>query len=517
MNNLNSNLSCPKCLSESIKKSGFSASGNQRYTCNSCKHRTISPLGIGEIDQIHNQEAVSKNVKKALKSKKFFITSAQNATPIANHMLSAIKTYCDAENAELLVVPYRYKNPTSTFTDKDYDWWDSKIANNIIDRRIDLCKGLTLLADIKLQPTAAKPLTSLEGFTGTNSCIVGHPKAQMKTVPTRQGDMAKIMQTTGSITVENYTSSKAGSTGKFHHNFGGLIVEIDRKNNLFHMRRVSINRDGTFYDLDKHYGPDFVKKHDGVEGVVLGDIHQWWIDDQVNNAIPKLLKKLNPKKVVMHDVIDSYSISHHHQKMPFTNFAKHQAGMTNIKKELMDFAEWSNNLTKQFKNTDFTVVPSNHHEHIKRWIEEANWKSDPENAEFYLETAHHMLSNTIMTKTGAEYPDPFRYWINKMAPNLNLISTDSSHMIKNFEAGMHGHIGPNGARGSLLSLSKLGVKAIVGHVHSPAEESGSLAVGVCAMDMEYANGPSSWLSSQAVVYPDGKATLIHIINGKYCS
>jgi len=513
--NLHNNLSCPSCLSEKLISKGFRKSGKKNYKCKDCGAQTVSPLGLHEIDKTHDNEKVSDNIKKLYKKEMFFITSAQNATPVPKNILKSIENYCDVNNAELMVIPYRYKNPTSNFADKDHDWWDSSITKYIVDRRIEICNNLILLADIKTQPTAARPLTGLDGLTGSASGIIGHPKAEMRTIATRQGDMAKIMQTSGTITIENYTPTKAGAKGKFHHSFGGLIVEVDRKNNQFYMRRVSLNKDGTFYDLQKHYGPDFSKKHSGVEGVILGDIHQWWIDPEVNDCIPKLLKDLNPKKVVMHDVVDSYSVSHHHVKMPFTNFAKHHAKMSNIKTEITDFCNWSNKLTLKFKDTEFTVVPSNHHEHIKRWIEEANWKSDPENAEFYLETAHYMIKNTRMGYKGAEYPDPFKYWINKLSPNLNLISTDTSHMIGSFECGMHGHIGPNGARGSIMSLSKIGVKVVVGHVHSPAETDGSLAVGVCASDMEYANGPSSWLNTQAVIYPDGKGTLIHIINGKY--
>lgn len=513
--NLHSNLSCPSCLSEKMISKGYRKSGKRNYKCKDCGVQTVSPLGIHEIDHTHEQSTVSSNAKELSRYDRFFITGAQNATPVPENILKSIKNYCDVNKSKLVVVPYRYKNPNSTFTEKDHDWWDESISEYIVDRRVNICENLVLLGDIKIQPTAARPLTSLDGFTGTASGIVAHPKAEMKTIPTRQGDLAKIMQTTGSITVENYTSSKAGAKGKFHHNYGGIVVEVDRKKNQFYMRRVSINKNGTFYDLDKHYGPDFNRKHNGVDGIILGDVHQWWIDPQVDKAIPKLINDLKPKKVVMHDVVDSYSVSHHHAKMPFTNFAKHHAGMTNIKNEILDFCKWSNRLTKRFSNTEFTVVPSNHHEHIKRWIEEGNWKTDPENAEFYLETALHMVKNTVMTFKGAETPDPFKYWINKNSPNLNLISTDQSYMIGHYECGMHGHIGPNGARGSLQSLSKIGVKVVVGHVHSPGEQDGSLAVGVCASDMEYANGPSSWLNSQAVIYPDGKGTLIHIINGKY--
>ena len=37
--------------------------------------------------------------------------------------------------------------------------------------------------------------------------------------------MAKIMTTTGACTLANYTSSRAGAGGEFHHCYGVLIVE----------------------------------------------------------------------------------------------------------------------------------------------------------------------------------------------------------------------------------------------------------------------------------------------------
>ena len=38
--------------------------------------------------------------------------------------------------------------------------------------------------------------------------------------------LPKMMMTTGSCTVKNYTDSKAGKKGEFHHTLGFVIIEI---------------------------------------------------------------------------------------------------------------------------------------------------------------------------------------------------------------------------------------------------------------------------------------------------
>jgi hypothetical protein len=81
---------------------------------------------------------------------------------------------------------------------------------------------------------------------------------------------------------------------------------------------------------------------------------------------------------------------------------------------------------------------------------------------------------------------------------------------------MHGHLGANGARGGLRGFSKLGVKTIVGHSHTPGIIEGAYQVGTSShLKLEYNDGPSSWLNTHALVYPNGKRTLINIIKGKW--
>lgn len=507
-------LKCPKCLSDKVVRHSHSSSGRQRYSCKSCGHRTVSPIGLDHIDESIERSIVADNLRSLKKTKRWVITSAQNATPVNKAFLKSLEVYCEYTNSQLVVVPYRYRNPTSIFTDKDHDWWDENIVPYLLDQRVSLCPGLMLLGDIKVQPTASTPLSGLEGFTGGDSCIVGHPKYQMSTVPTRQGHMAKIMTTTGSCTVENYTASKAGKKGIHHHVFGAIIAETDGQD--FFIRHVSSGQDGEFYDLDKHYSPEGVQASLSVPTLTLGDLHHWWMDKATEKATfgeKGIIETLNPNRILLHDCIDSFSISHHH-KSPFLKYAKAESGKNSIKDELSDFAGW---LDEKLADRNPVIVSSNHHEHVKRWLEETDWRSDLTNADFYLETALWMLRNSTIDHQGENTPDPFTWWIGRLSnhPNLTLLDVDDSFEVAGVEHGNHGHYGPNGARGSLNNLSKIGSKITFGHGHSPGTRDGAYMAGVCTEEMSYAKGPSSWLQSHVVLYPDGKRSHITIINGKW--
>lgn len=510
-----SNLKCPRCYSDKIRRHSYTESGRQRFSCRDCSYRTVNPLGIEQFDQSLDHGTVSNKVKTVKKKSRWVITSAQNATPVHKGFLASLRQYCEINDAELVIIPFRYKNPTSVFTDKDYDWWDSEISDHLVDRRVELCEGVTVLGDVQIQPTAKSPLTGLEGFTGTNSCIVGHPKYQFKTVATRQGDMAKIMSTTGAITLPNYTRSKAGKTGHHHHTFSATVLESD--GSQFYIRQVSANDDGSFTDLDRVYSAEGVNIAQRAASVVLGDLHAWWASDEVDAATfgaDGLINIVNPETVFIHDAVDGYSISHHHRGDPFIKYAKHHSVCGNILTELEDFSDCIRERMRG--DIDYIVVPSNHDDHITRYLKETDWRHDPENAEFYLETALHMIRNTEMADGGSSTPRPFDYWMNKLIPELNVIDRESSFEILGVEHAYHGDIGPNGARGSTKNMSQIGVKVTAGHCHSPAVIDGAYSVGVSTGRMAYAaGGPSGWLNTHCVLYADGKRSLIHIINGKF--
>jgi hypothetical protein len=81
---------------------------------------------------------------------------------------------------------------------------------------------------------------------------------------------------------------------------------------------------------------------------------------------------------------------------------------------------------------------------------------------------------------------------------------------------MHGHYGPNGSRGNLKSFRRIGVKSVTAHEHSPGIDEGAYRVGTSTpLSRGYTHGPSNWLNTHALIYPNGKRTLINIIDGRW--
>ena len=124
-----------------------------------------------------------------------------------------------------------------------------------------------------------------------------------------------------------------------------------------------------------------------------------------------------------------------------------------------------------------------------------------------------------MGDSGSEVPDPFVFWGKKYLSEDSsyfFLERDQSFKIKDIEVGSHGDKGANGARGSLNGMSKLGVKTVTGHSHSPGIIGGAYQVGTSTRyQLEYNRGPSSWLHTHCIIYANGKRALINIINGRY--
>lgn len=127
-----------------------------------------------------------------------------------------------------------------------------------------------------------------------------------------------------------------------------------------------------------------------------------------------------------------------------------------------------------------------------------------------------MARETRLEAGGAVYPSPFAYWLNRLAPEVRTLGLNESFVIEGIECGMHGDIGPNGARGSIRNLRRIGIRSFVGHSHTPGIEEGCYQVGTSSrLKLEYNNGPSSWLNTHGLIYPSGKRTLINIIDGEW--
>jgi hypothetical protein len=510
---------------------GTQPDGRQLYRC------AKTPQDVGRAcwrgvaaafaDEAQNNGIDKKRVRakvKAVKAnKRYIITAAQNATPVHKGFWKALEQYAEFNGAEIVVIPYRYKNPTSIWSEKakEDDWWAPEVVPHLVNTRLDLNKHLRLLADIKTQPTATSPLSGFESISGARSAIIGHPKLELKTVPTPQSALPKIITTTGACTVPNYLNTKAGKKGEFHHTFGAAVVELVGQH--FHLRQINALADGSFIDLDLEYSADGPAEAAPALALVMGDSHIEFIDPKVVKATfegpDSMVAVLKPAALVWHDTLDAYARNHHHRDNPFIAYVKHHSGhCDNVEAEIDAAFAFVDRVTPAGVCNVF--VASNHDQAIARWIRETDPRNDPENAAFWCRTYLAMLEGSRWTDTGAATIDPFAYWAEnklKCYGRSTFLARGESHTVGGIEVGYHGDLGANGARGSLATFASIGVKTITGHSHSPGIKEGAYRVGLNARyGLEYAvGGPSSWLQTDCVIYANGKRSLLTIVGDQW--
>jgi len=359
------------------------------------------------------------------------------------------------------------------------------------------------MSDIKIQPTAINPMTGMSALSGVNSCVFGSPRVQLETIPVLEGNRPKIMMTTGSLTKSNYSDSKSGKISDFHHTFGFVIVEIKDKETFF-MRQVTANDNtGAFSDLFYKVSDGEVSTLDKIEGIVLGDIHYGHHDQKVLDKTISLMDRLKPKHVILHDVFDGDSISHHQMKDPFVQYGKEVRDENNLQSEL-DVMMDGLKVFEKYENV--VIVRSNHDDFLDRWLKNEDWKKQPspKNGPLYMELGLNLLKQ--YGKGGDAVIGVIPELIHNRFPKFKTLGRSASYKIKGFECANHGDIGPNGSRGSLLGYRKLNTKIIVGHYHSPGRKDGALSVGTTTkLRVGYNMGPSSWVNSHVIIHDDGRA------------
>jgi hypothetical protein len=468
-------------------------------------HKILDPLTIFE-------RPLPKDAKR------FIVTAAQNATPVHDKWWATLRIMAAALEAEILVIPLRYKNPTSQWSgsQQNAEHWDAAVRPYLWNVRKALNKNLMVLGDIKIQPTASDPLMGADALSHAASGIIGHTKLQMRCIPTPSHRMAKILTTTGACTVANYTDSRAGRLGEFHHSLSAVLVELD--GSRFFLRHVHYDAKGNgCTDLETRYTPVGYGKAPPPTALVMGDTHVDFIDPAVERATfgkGGMVDRLRPRHLVWHDLLDSYSCNPHHKNNPFNAIAKRAIGADAVRAEVNRAIEFVKARTGKAISV---IVGSNHNDFLRRWIVSHDWRLDPTNAEFYLETALAMVRGTKIGPKGTEYPDPFTHWAERASLNhVRVLKDDESLMLAGVEVGMHGDKGPNGVRGSIKNLRRIGVKSIIGHSHTPGIDEGAYQVGTSTrLRLEYNHGASSWLNAHCVLHEDGKRQIVVIVDGKW--
>lgn len=453
----------------------------------------------------------AQNKQHDTSKKRFLVSWAQSDTNVHKGFLKNMEAYAEYIDAEVLIIAGRYKSPTSLSSSKALkdkeknvkNTWDNSVLPYLDANRHNLHKHLVVLSDVKIQPTASTPLTGLNNITGLESCIIGHPRVQLRSLPVIEGYPNKLVLTTGAITLPNYTDSAIGKKSEFHHQFGFTVVELD--NDIFHVRQVTADKKGDFYDLM------YCAKNGKVcicneesPALIFGDLHLYEECKDSVTASFKMAELLKPVKIFLHDLANGHSVSHHEQRDPFILLGREEDGTWRLQEELDNLVEWF----KNYPQYEFISVQSNHNEFIDRWLRSEDWRK-VKNKKLYLEFAN-------VTAQGLAPKGIIAYYLQDKVKNLYSLGLDESYNILGFELGMHSHVGVHGSKSSPTQLKNLPVKSVVGHSHVPNRIDGSLTVGTLTkLRVGYNRGASGWLNSNVIIYPNGKAQHIHIINGKF--
>lgn len=455
--------------------------------------------------------------------KRYIITSAQNNTHVNKKVWESLYLLADHYEAELLVGTFSYnqnaygelavKAGTKRYTGKAL-WFDPIVEDYISDERIELANGLVWCGEMNILPTADDPLSGLATYTHRKSAIFPHVKLAMRSIATMQSEPTKFNYTTGTVTLMNYIQKKAGMKAEHHHVYGGVLVEVNHEGNWW-VRQLNAHADGRLQDLDVKVERGVVTVGNRVAGITWGDLHATIADPEVLACSHDMLDELRPEHQFLHDVMEGVATNHHEAKNCHSGFKAFVRGYHNVKKELEVTISKVSSYCRPWTKT--VVVDSNHDFWLTRWLVEHDYRKDPTNAVLFLE----MQLQVYKQIEGFNRAFHLLEWIMKRfdcPKEVRFLQTDESYTIcdKRIECGMHGHLGPNGSRGSAESLKDIGRRANTAHTHSAGIYNGLYIAGTSTLlKWDYAKGPSSWSHSHVVTYPGGSRAIVTMYAGQW--
>jgi len=456
-------------------------------------------------------EAEFKKLKAKVKTKKrFIITTAVSGKEVDYNSFKAMQTYCDLEDAMVLVQPCQDVASRNSIFEYELD----RILRDcgFVFKDLYLNKNF-YISSIGVSAKQINPLTGLDRIAqAKGSTILASPKQYLKFVPNSNLKLPHALMTTGAVTISDYSTDKSMSQrtsyiAEFDHIKGAIIVEIEDEN-IFHFRQIQFDVDGSFYDFGWKYTPEGEAFPVEETVCVFGDTHVGSHDIEVDKALQEITERVSAKEIIIHDLFDNRFNNHHDTHKPVKRAMLARSGKTRLRKEGEITAEWLNDWSERVEK--ITVVKSNHDEALERYIDEGRWKDDPEN----------LYDATLLVRKRMEKVDPLKYLITEMIGlknphKVNWLKRDEDYDVYGIESGSHGDKGGNGSRGSLNGIEKAYYKATVGHSHTAGILRNIYQVGTSTvMKLGYNSGPSSWTNTMCIQYPNGQRQLINIFRNK---
>jgi hypothetical protein len=474
--------------------------------------------------------AKPKSLPREGEVKRYLCTSAQSFTHLHTDVWENLLALGNHYEAEILVSRFTYKKESyGPFAVKpgkhksaaeQQDFFPPEITDYIADERLELAPGLVWCGEIQMLPTARRPLSSFEDYTGRASSIIPHPAIAMESVASGKHEATKFLYTTGCVTQRNYIQRREGFRAEHVHAYGALLVEVDHKGNWW-CRQIVAGPDDDLQDLDVVVKSGRVKTGQRVQDITFGDVHVKQLTDEGMAAQwgpDGLLDRLKPFSQHLHDVLDFTTRSHHTRKDPWEVFLLSVRGQHRVDDELDKTASFLKRAARSWCDT--RVVHSNHHEHLDRWLKEEHPNFDPSNA---IEWLSLNLAHRLAVKGGEDNFYPFAHAMRQRGVNGNvrfLQLDEDSIILKEQDGGIdcshHGYYGANGTKGAASGYAKMGRRTNIADKHYARIFDGCYQAGESPLkEQRYVKGPSSRSVTHIVTYPNGSRALLTYWDGKF--
>lgn len=467
-------------------------------------------------------------------SQVFLLTAAQDQTEVHQPFLENLKAYAAHRNAQILIGGFTYQKGLFEDHSVDAGIFDQAVVPFLQPTVIDLVpRALTWFGKANILPTASDPLSGWDTQTREAWTIMPHAKIALKTIPTMPGRRPKQIMSTGVVTKENYVQRNAGQKAEFHHTIGATVVEVS-SDGAFFCRQISADRDGGFQDLDIRVRHGRVSIGHRIESITFGDVHTEVIDPlmarhawgfapgDVRAMDGNMLDALRPLTWFVHDSYDFTARSHHTRNDPHERARLLHNGHDSVRDGIRLASILLGQIRRDFGQ--LIHVASNHNMHMDGWLKDTKAAGDPVNAG-YWHRLNAIWHEAIEQGAGGRFlihEEALRAESFDRLDGVRFLHEGESFSICQgvapIECGLHSHVGPRGARGSLTNLANVVERVNIAHGHAPGIKNGAYRAGTLGRrDLLFATkGPGDWQPASILTYETGKRTIVtHWDDGRW--
>lgn len=467
--------------------------------------------------------------------KTFVITTAQKGADPNWNFLEGLERLCEERDGTLMIAPTNGRMTTSRRgkdnEDKEVitfrDWIDERKKVELIfddemyEVPIAAKEKLNTVISVMNYPVKAQqmiPLTSWDRHVKVDkSAILPSPKLMMFPQANSKQSLPKILMSTGAVTRPNYKTNSWGTHAFLDHDYAAVLVEVlgDQR---YHFRQLVANENGVFYDLGRRFDGKAPSIKEGAELMVLGDLHAGEIDPDAWKATKKMLKELSPDYAVVHDLFSGVSVNPHEIGNETRRARRDISGIDSLPRELRICGETLTELKQNLPiDSEIAIVRSNHDHFLDRYINTGDFRAAPgKNLPLLYRLAADLIETPGEDLAGGALRLGIENYVFGKISGVRWLRSDEDFKKRGWQFGDHGHLGPNGSKGTIRSQEKYLGKSVCGHSHTPGIFRDAWRCGTLSkIDLGYNKGTSSWMHTNFALYRNGQGQLINIIDGRY--